>query len=62
MPTEYPVDWNDPYQPSPDTEPAVLVVNVTDEGVILDLIRDDEVVVTWGRTAQEIVDTLLLGL
>ena len=41
----------------PDDTEATLVVNVTDEGVILDVIVDGEVVQTWGRTAQEIVET-----
>lgn len=33
-----------------------LDVKVTDEGVIVDLSNDDEVIATWAATAQELAD------
>jgi hypothetical protein len=39
-----------------DEQEAQLVVTITDEGVVADVVVDGEVIRTWGRTAQEIAD------
>jgi hypothetical protein len=52
-----PVANNEFYVVGEDDQEATLLVNVTEEGIILDLIVDGQVVMTWGRTAQEIVDS-----
>lgn len=44
----------------PFDRPAVLHVQLTHEGIIADLIVDGEVVDTWARTAQEMVDREVL--
>lgn len=33
-----------------------VVVKITDEGVIVDLENDDEVIATWGATAVELAE------
>lgn len=51
--TEFPILFTDRYGYDGD---AVLTVNVTDEGIIADVIADGEVVATWGIMAQDIAD------
>ena len=38
---------------------AQLLVKVTDEGIILDLVVDGEVIGTFGATAQELADDFI---
>lgn len=49
---EFTVLWYD--DASDEEVVATLAVNVTDEGVIVDVIDEGEVVATWGATAQEL--------
>lgn len=45
----------------PDAEPmeVTMVVIPTDEGIVIDLVHEGQIIAMWGRTAQEIADTLL---
>lgn len=39
-----------------DDSEATLAVQITDEGVIADVVLDGEVIATWGATAQELAE------
>ena len=47
---EFVVIWND--------SEALMTVQLTDEGIIVDVISGDEVVGTWANTAQELTETI----
>lgn len=52
--TDFPILITDP---TTDLDvDALLAVNVTDEGIIADVIVDGEIVATWGIMAQDIAD------
>lgn len=51
--TEFPILFTDLADNDFD---ATLFINVTDEGIIADVIVDGEVVATWSAMAQDIAD------
>ena len=48
---EFVVIWND--------SEALMTIQLTDEGIIVDVISGEEVVGTWANTAQELAETML---
>lgn len=42
-----------------DDDESTLQIKVTSEGLIIDLVSEDEVVLSWGGTYQEMADNIL---
>lgn len=53
MQTEFPIIYKD----DGDIE-ATAIFNLTDEGLIVDVWAGDELIQSWGWTAQEFIDDL----